>query len=155
MENTCGCCAGLGSEYPGVGEGAVPLYHDRRARATSTAANGNSTHEIAGQFVDADGNTHGFVLSKGVFTTIDVPDAGLTSVNGISANGRLAGTYEDADEAPCLFLEQGRLHHARPARLERIARRLPQRAGRGRGRLQGRQRQTSRLHLEQGHLHHY
>ena len=40
--------------------------------STSTAANGNSTHEIAGEYV-VDGNTHGFVLNKGVFTTIDFP----------------------------------------------------------------------------------
>src|SRR6516164_1541906 len=55
--------------------------------STSTAVNGNSTHAITGQFDDADGNTHGFVLSKGVFTTIDVPGAVLTSINGINANG--------------------------------------------------------------------
>src|SRR5687768_8061141 len=43
-----------------------------------------------------DGNTHGFVRSnKGVFTTIDVPDALATFINGINAPGRLAGTYVD------------------------------------------------------------
>jgi hypothetical protein len=63
--------------------------------STRTAANGNSTHEIAGEFDDKAGNTHGFVLSKGVFTQIDVPGASSTRVNGISANGRLAGTYQD------------------------------------------------------------
>lgn len=63
--------------------------------STSTAANGNSTHEIAGQFDDASGTTHGFVLNKGVYTTIDVPNAVATNVNGINANGELAGTYID------------------------------------------------------------
>jgi uncharacterized membrane protein len=66
--------------------------------ATATAANGNSTHEIAGQFDDADGNTRGFVLNKGVFTTIDVPGAVVTIINGINAPGRLAGTYSIADD---------------------------------------------------------
>jgi uncharacterized membrane protein len=66
--------------------------------ATATAANGNSTHEIAGQFDDASGNTHGFVLNKGVFTTIDVPGAVFTIINGINASGRLAGTYSIAGD---------------------------------------------------------
>ena len=66
--------------------------------ATATAANGNSTHEIAGQFDDAGGNTHGFVLNKGVFTTIDVPGAVFTIINGINASGRLAGTYSIAGD---------------------------------------------------------
>ena len=33
--------------------------------STNTSLNGNSTHEIVGNFDDADGNTHGFVLNKG------------------------------------------------------------------------------------------
>ena len=58
--------------------------------ATATSVNGNSTNAIAGDFNDANGNLHGFVLNNGVFTTIDVPDAldpGVvfaTSVNGIN-----------------------------------------------------------------------
>ena len=132
--------------------------------ATATAANANSTHEIAGQFAGMDGIFHGFVLNKGVFTTIDFPGAVatvvnpdltiVTIINGINARGQLTGTYGDGTKIHSLRLGEGRLHHARPARLERIARRLPQRAGQGRGRLQGPQRQTSRLHLEQWRLHH-
>jgi hypothetical protein len=68
--------------------------------ATSTSANGNSTHEIAGEFDDADGNTHGFVLNKGVFTTIDFPPSAPpaprvtgTILNGINASGQITGTY--------------------------------------------------------------
>jgi uncharacterized membrane protein len=63
--------------------------------ATGTAANGNSTHEIAGQF-DGGGTTHGFVLNKGVFTTIDVPGAVASVVNGINAPDRLGGAYLDS-----------------------------------------------------------
>src|SRR6185369_18020457 len=33
--------------------------------AARTAANGNSTTAVAGEFDDANGNTHGFLLSKG------------------------------------------------------------------------------------------
>ena len=68
--------------------------------ATRTSANGNSTHEIAGDFDDKDGITHGFVVNNhhGVFTTfttIDVLGAKSTSLNGINASGQLVGTYTD------------------------------------------------------------
>jgi hypothetical protein len=68
--------------------------------STRTVANANSTHEIAGEFDDAGGITHGFVLRGGVggvYTTIDKkqPDASSTTVNGINAPGQLAGTYMD------------------------------------------------------------
>lgn len=66
--------------------------------STSTAVNGNSPNAVAGQFDDADGNTHGFVMdNKGNFTRIDVPGALFTSVNGINAGGDLAGIYVNAD----------------------------------------------------------
>jgi uncharacterized membrane protein len=76
--------------------------------STSTAANGNSTYEIVGAFDKADGSTHGFVLSEGVFTQIDVPGAvGFTSVNGINANGELAGIYDDSTRIHGYFLSKG------------------------------------------------
>ena len=55
---------------------------------------------------------------------------------------------------PRLFPKQGRLHHARPARLDPHSGRVPQRAGPGRGSLSRCQPDASRLHLEQGCLHH-
>jgi uncharacterized membrane protein len=62
--------------------------------ATAMYANGNNAHAIVGEFDDADGITHGFVLNKGAFTQIDVPGAeGYTSVNGINGKGDLAGIY--------------------------------------------------------------
>jgi uncharacterized membrane protein len=63
--------------------------------STRTNANGNSTHEIVGEFDDADGNTHGFVLSHDVYTQIDVPGAWFTTVNGVNANGDVVGIYRD------------------------------------------------------------
>jgi probable HAF family extracellular repeat protein len=75
--------------------------------ATATAANGNSTHEIAGQFDDADGNTHGFVLNKDVFTTINVPGAVNTAINGINAPGKLAGTWDDGTTPHAFFDNNG------------------------------------------------
>jgi uncharacterized membrane protein len=66
--------------------------------ATEASANGNSTHEIAGDFTDSNGVTHGFVLSKGAFTTVDVPGAAFTQINGINAPGRFAGTYSNSGD---------------------------------------------------------
>jgi uncharacterized membrane protein len=77
--------------------------------ATAQSANGNSTHEVAGDFTDNDGVTHGFVLSKGVFTTVDVPGAAFTQINGINAPGRFAGTYSNTPPDP----ETGALENAR------------------------------------------
>ena len=76
--------------------------------ATAASANGNSTHEIAGDYDDKDGVTHGFVLSKGVFTTVDFPGATFTQINGINAPGRFAGTYSDTPLAPDGTLENAR-----------------------------------------------
>jgi probable HAF family extracellular repeat protein len=63
-------------------------------KAVATYVDGNSTHEIVGEFDDEDNNTHGFVLSKGTFTQFDAPDADVyTSVNGINAKGDRTGIY--------------------------------------------------------------
>jgi probable HAF family extracellular repeat protein len=84
--------------------------------ATSTQANANSTHEIAGEYV-VDGNAHGFVLNKGVFTTINVPGAVatvvnpdvtiVTTINGINAPGRFTGTYGDGNTIHAFVWEKG------------------------------------------------
>src|SRR5258708_648652 len=63
--------------------------------STRTAVNAISPHAIAGEFDDQHGSTHGFVLSNGVFTDVDVPGAVYTSVNGINASGELSGIYVD------------------------------------------------------------
>ena len=65
--------------------------------ATRTAAAGNSNTAVVGEYDDADGNTHGFILSQGVFTTIDLSGASSTQINGINAPGRYTGTYFDPD----------------------------------------------------------
>jgi hypothetical protein len=50
--------------------------------STRTAVNFNSTNAIAGEFDDAMGFTHGFVLRGGVYTYIDAPGASLTRSTG-------------------------------------------------------------------------
>src|SRR6185436_11032632 len=65
--------------------------------ATRTAANGNNNNVVAGEYDDADGNTHGFILRKGISTTIDVPGATSTALNGVNASGSFTGTYFKPD----------------------------------------------------------
>jgi uncharacterized membrane protein len=76
---------------------------------TGTLALGlNDRGQIVGAYVGADGRGHGFLRDKrfgarhkGVFTTIDHPDAGSepgtgTLAYGINNRGRIVGTYLDA-----------------------------------------------------------
>ena len=49
-----------------------------------------------GLFDDSSGNRHGFLLSNGAFTTIDVPGATLTVATGINSGGDIVGDYFDS-----------------------------------------------------------
>jgi uncharacterized membrane protein len=65
--------------------------------AVLTVAEGiNILRQIAGLYVDPDGNQHGFVLRRGVYTAIDVPGGINTGVFSINANGEIVGSYDDA-----------------------------------------------------------
>ena len=65
--------------------------------AVLTVAEGiNNPGQIAGLYVDADGNQHGFVLCNGVYTAIDVPGETNTGVFSINALGEIVGSYDDA-----------------------------------------------------------
>ena len=77
--------------------------------AVSTAANANSTNAIAGEYDDAGGITHGFILRGGAYTTFDTPAGGVssTTINGINAAGRLAGSYKDTNRFHAFFWSQG------------------------------------------------
>ena len=111
---------GLVLSIPGLAKAQFDFTTIDVPGSTSTAANGNSTHEIAGEYVDADGKTHGFVLSKGVFTTIDVLGAGLllASTESTRPASSLELTHYGDQAEPRLFLEQGRCHHTRPGRVD-------------------------------------
>jgi probable HAF family extracellular repeat protein len=64
--------------------------------ATSTnlgAAAINDRGQIVGQYDDAGGTTHGYLLSEGSYTTLDVPGSTLTSANGINDRGQIVGHY--------------------------------------------------------------
>ena len=76
----------------------MPVYtfttiDDPLATGFDTRALGiNDAGQIVGTYTR--GNSHGFLLSAGVFTTIDDPFAdGGTDVSGINASGQIVGTY--------------------------------------------------------------
>jgi uncharacterized membrane protein len=79
--------------------------------ASRTAANANSTNAIAGEYDDAGGITHGFILRGGVYTTFNAsaPNDVVSStvINGINAAGRLAGTYMGTSRSHAFFWSQG------------------------------------------------
>jgi probable HAF family extracellular repeat protein len=56
----------------------------------------NDHDQIVGWFVKDDGTTHGFLLSQGVYTTIDFPGAAVTYADGINDAGQIVGAYLDS-----------------------------------------------------------
>jgi len=71
----------------------------------NTVASGiNARGDISGRYDDANGDVHGFLLRKGVFTAIDVPGASFTSARAINARGDIAGRMKDADGVDHAFL---------------------------------------------------
>jgi hypothetical protein len=60
--------------------------------ALRTALGGiNPSGDIVGVYTDAVGMSHGFLLSDGQFTTIDVPNAVSTTARAISPTGHIVG----------------------------------------------------------------
>jgi len=57
----------------------------------------NDLGQVVGTYVDTSGARHGFLLSKGVYTTLDVPDAAFTVAEGINNAGQIVGLYLGAD----------------------------------------------------------
>jgi len=54
----------------------------------------NNKGEVVGEYVGTDNNFHGFLLSKGVYTTLDPPDSeGFSQAYDISEEGVVVGTY--------------------------------------------------------------
>jgi probable HAF family extracellular repeat protein len=68
-----------------------------------TSANGiNDDGHIVGDYTDAAGGHHGFLLAAGVLTTIDADTA-----SGINNDGHIVGTYSDAGGAHGFLLQPG------------------------------------------------
>jgi hypothetical protein len=71
---------------------------------TTTPRGIDNAGDIVGAYQDANYNTHGFILSsKGVYTTIDAPDALITSLAGVSANGIAIGATENSSFVSSVF----------------------------------------------------
>src|SRR5262249_52781439 len=69
--------------------------------ASGSAATGiNDAGLIVGNQVDSDGVFHGFLLSGGVYTTLDVPGAIGTRANGINDAGLIVGIYGSEGALP-------------------------------------------------------
>jgi uncharacterized membrane protein len=61
-------------------------------KATATNPAGiNARGDIVGNYRDAYGVTHGFLLAQRIFTTIDFPNATFTSARAINARGDIVG----------------------------------------------------------------
>jgi len=65
----------------------------------SDARDVNPSGETVGFFIDSAKSTHGFLLSKGEFTTIDFPGADVvsTQARGINPRGDIVGFYVSKD----------------------------------------------------------
>src|SRR5262249_4754782 len=75
--------------------------------ATFTEAQGiNARGDIVAPFGDASGG-HGLLLSRGVFTTIDVPNATITEPFGINARGDIVGAFGNASGGHGFLLSRG------------------------------------------------
>jgi len=70
--------------------------------AASTDLLGFTTRTMVGDFTDAEGNTHGWLLSAhhGTFRQFDVPGAWFTSLSAINHSGHFGGVYRDDPAHP-------------------------------------------------------
>ncbi len=57
----------------------------------------NAAGNVAGNYLDANNYTHGFLWAHGAYLSIDYPGANETIVNGINAAGEIVGQYSDAN----------------------------------------------------------
>jgi uncharacterized membrane protein len=73
----------------------------------SQARDINDHGDIVGQFIGDDGFFHGFLLSKGVLTTLDFPGASQTSAFGINESGTVVGLWDLLDADGNLLAEHG------------------------------------------------
>jgi probable HAF family extracellular repeat protein len=57
----------------------------------------NNRGQVVGEYLDnaVSNQQHGFLKDRGVFSSIDVPNALITSASGINDNGIIVGYYED------------------------------------------------------------
>ena len=62
--------------------------------AAGTAVNGiNARGQIAGQYIDSNSSSHGFVATGTTFMTVDYPGAVWTVIAGINEHRDIVGYY--------------------------------------------------------------
>jgi probable HAF family extracellular repeat protein len=64
----------------------------------------NKQGQIVGGYTDANGMTHGYLLSHGQYTTLDYPGAASTIALGINDHGQIVGYYIDSSGVEHGFL---------------------------------------------------
>ena len=113
----------------------------------------NNRGQIVGNYGDAAGAEHGFVLRRGVVTTIDHPGATAspaltgTRVVGIDDRGRLVGSYgDDAGNDPRLEVGERQVHDDPPAGRSAFRGQRDQQPRPDRGPLRRRVTQAPQLH---------
>jgi probable HAF family extracellular repeat protein len=75
--------------------------------ATSTVVFGINDHsQLVGQYFDLV-RGHGFLLSGGAYTTLDVPGATFTGLYGINNAGQIVGYYVDGNRAHGFLFSAG------------------------------------------------
>jgi hypothetical protein len=118
--NDCGTIAGFWVDVQGVGPGLTNNYYNGHgflrhkdgrlvaidmpgARDSGTLGATfplglNNKGDVVGKYVGSDNNFHGFVLSKGVYTTLDaIGSEGLTQAYDINEEGVIVGTFTGSD----------------------------------------------------------
>ena len=70
------------------------------AVATSIPGGINDRGEIVGAYTDSSRIVHGFLLSDGTYTSIDVQGAAITMARGINSRGDIVGTYQVTPSKP-------------------------------------------------------
>jgi uncharacterized membrane protein len=76
--------------------------------SVETWANGiNARGDIVGLYFTPDGEPHGYLLRKGVYTTLEHPDAAALAARRINSGGDIAGVWHDFDGGLHGFLLSG------------------------------------------------
>jgi probable HAF family extracellular repeat protein len=60
----------------------------------------NSQGDVAGYYIGADNNNHGFLLNGGHYTAINYPGAAVTLINGINPQGDVVGEFGATATSP-------------------------------------------------------